>query len=64
MDAPFEQQLEDTVREILRRTGINEVVFTIVDQAYGDLLEANYNMAQKAGFSEGLFYVSLDRHTA
>ena len=64
LDAPFEQQLEDTVREILRRTRINEVVFTILDQAYGDLLEANYDMAQKAGFSEGLFYVSLDRHTA
>jgi hypothetical protein len=64
LDAPFEQQLEDSVREILRRTQTNEVVFTIVDQAYGDLLEANYNMAQKAGFSDGLFYVSLDRHTA
>ena len=64
LDAPFETQLEQVVREILRRTSVNEVVFTIVDQAYGDLLEANYNMAQKAGFSEGLFYVSLDRHTA
>ena len=64
LDAPFETQLEQVVREILQRTKINEVVFTIVDQAYGDLLEANYNMAQKAGFSEGLFYVSLDRHTA
>ena len=50
------------MREILRRTKSNEVVFTIVDQAYGDLLEANFEMARKAGFSEGLFYVSLDRH--
>ena len=62
LDAPFETQLERVVREILRRTKINEVVFTIVDQAYGDLLEANFEMAQKAGFSDGLFYVSLDRH--
>ena len=61
LDAPFETQLEEVVREILRRTHTNEVVFTIVDQAYGDLLEANFEMARKAGFSDGLFYVSLDR---
>ena len=64
LDAPFETQLERVVREILRRTRVNEVVFTIVDQAYGDLLEANFEMARKAGFSDGLFYVSLDRSTA
>ena len=64
LDAPFETQLEQVVREILRRTQTNEVVFTIVDQAYGDLLEANFEMARRAGFSDGLFYVSLDRSTA
>ena len=64
LDAPFETQLERVVREILRRTRVNEVAFTIVDQAYGDLLEANFGMARKAGFSDGLFYVSLDRSTA
>ena len=62
LDAPFEDQAAAVALEILERTGTNEVAFTVLDEAYGDMLRGVSRMAARNGIH--FFYVSLHRATA
>ncbi|EGB11086.1 hypothetical protein AURANDRAFT_71010 [Aureococcus anophagefferens] len=64
IDAPFEDQAAAVALEILERTGTNEVAFTVLDEAYGDMLRGVSRMAARNGMGAHFFYVSLHRATA
>ncbi|KAH8065256.1 hypothetical protein JL720_12860 [Aureococcus anophagefferens] len=64
IDAPFEDQAAAVALEILERTGTNEVAFTVLDEAYGDMLRGVSRMAARNAMGAHFFYVSLHRATA
>lgn len=59
ISASFEEQLQDVVAQV---SGDQEVVFTLLDAAYADLLQDVKTQVER--MSRSLFFVSLHRGTA
>jgi len=62
-DATFEEQFERVVVDALA-CGQGEVVFTILDAAYGDMLHGVHTAVARMRAEDRFFYVSLHRGTA